>query len=425
MDIVVLTALDLEYAAVRAHLTGLGTHDDVNGTHYETGEIRNGRCRLALALTGPGNLAAATLATRAVTRFRPKALVFVGVAGGLAPDVALGDVVVATRVHDYQGGKATAGGFRARPRSWPLTHALEQDARDVARGGTWTRLLPHDTTIAPAVHLKPIVSGDVVLDSRDGPVASIIAEHYDDAVAIDMESAGIAEAAHHNDFHRVITVRAISDLADGTKQSADAVGWQRRAVTHAAAFAIALAERIAEDPGGTRPGDASPNGGLAVFGEDGAALGELAHQGAVALVGAMATSTFPAAREGIARLFGRLGPDQERTAQTQLDADGDLVTGAEDAERDDVREELAMGWRRRLARLLRDDPDGAQELRALLVRLRAALPEDRQRWVQTAIARDHGTVYAAMGGNVIHYDLAGRPPQAPPDGAGDGAAGPR
>ena len=409
VDIVVLTALDLEYAAVRAHLTGLGTYDDVNGTHYETGELRDGRCRLALAQAGPGNLAAATLATRAVTRFRPKALVFVGVAGGLARDVALGDVVVATRVHDYQGGKATAGGFRARPRSWPLTHALEQDARAVARSGTWTALLPGDTTIVPAVHLKPIVSGDVVLDSRDGLVASIIAQHYDDAVAIDMESAGIAEAAHHNDFHRVITVRAISDLADGTKHSADAAGWQRRAVTHAAAFAIALAARIAAKP-------ASPADELAVSGEDGAALGELAHQGAVALVGAMATGTFPAAREGVARLFARLGPDQERTAQTQLDADGDLVTDADDAERDDVREELAMGWRRRLARLLRDDPDGAQELRALLVTLRAALPEERQRWVQNVIARDHGTVYAAMNGNVIHYEAP-----APPDGP----AGPR
>ena len=374
MDIVILTALELEYAAVRAHLTRLRTDTDVNGTRYEIGQIRGG-CRVALALTGPGNLAAATLTTRAVARFKPRALLFVGVAGGLAHDVAVGDVVVATRVHEYQGGKAAASGFRARPRSWAISHALEQDAREIARDGTWATSL----TDAPAVHFKPIVSGDVVLDTRDGPVAAFVAQHYDDAVAVDMESAGVAEAAHHNAFHCAVAVRAISDLADGTKQHTDAGGWQRRAVTHAAAFAIALATRVAQ------PEQA------------------LARQGAVALVGAMATSAFPATRVGIARLFGRLGPDQERTAVTQWDADGDLVTDADEAERDVVREELTPVWRRRLTRLLEDDPDAAEELRQLLGELRAALRQEPQQWVQTIVARDNSTVYVALHGNVIHH----------------------
>jgi nucleoside phosphorylase len=267
-DVVLLTALDLEYAAVRAHLTGLRTHTDANGTRYETGETRSGRCRVALGLTGPGNLAAAALTTRAVTWFRPKALVFVGVAGGLAGDVALGDVVVATRVHAYQGGKAETGGFKPRPVSWPLSHGLDQDARDVARDGTWLRGLPGDT----AVHFKPLVSGEVVLNSGDGHVAEMIREYYNDAVAIDMESAGVAEAAHHNRFHETIMVRAISDRADGTKRDTDSAGWQPRAVANAAAFAVALAERIVAGPGSPPPVGVSPYRGLAAFGERDAEL---------------------------------------------------------------------------------------------------------------------------------------------------------
>jgi hypothetical protein len=50
-DVVVLTALDLEYAAVRAYLTGLHTHTDANGTRYETGQFRAGRARVAVGLT--------------------------------------------------------------------------------------------------------------------------------------------------------------------------------------------------------------------------------------------------------------------------------------------------------------------------------------------------------------------------------------
>jgi nucleoside phosphorylase/WD40 repeat protein len=257
-DVVVLTAVDLEYAAVRAHLTGLRTYTDANGTRYETGETLTGLCRVALGLTGPGNLAAAALAARAVTLFRPKAMLLVGVAGGLHPDLGLGDVVVATRVHDHHSGKAVPSGFVPRSRSWPLAHALEQDARDVARDFSWGTV---------TVHFKPIVSGEVVLGAADG-----LGEHYRDAVAVDVESAGVAAAAHHNDFHRTISVLAISGRAHGTTRGSDAAGWRRRAVTNAAAFAIALADRIATGPGSNLSVGTSPYRGLAAFGEEDASL---------------------------------------------------------------------------------------------------------------------------------------------------------
>jgi nucleoside phosphorylase len=271
-DVVVLTAIDLEYAAVRVHLTGPRTYTDANGTRYETGELSGGRGRVALALTGQGNLAAAALTSRALAWFRPKVLVLVGVAGGLTSEMSLGDVVVATRVHAYHGGRAQAGEFIPRPKSWPISHVVEQDARAVARDGTWTRLLPGDHVTVPAVHFKPIVSGEVVLDARSGVFPELITRHYNDAVAIDMESAGVAEAAHHNDFYYTITVRGISDHADGTKRATDAIGWQHRAAAHAAAFAVALAGRIVAGPGSTRPVGVSPYRGLAPFGEDDAAL---------------------------------------------------------------------------------------------------------------------------------------------------------
>jgi hypothetical protein len=142
-DVVVLTALGLEYDAVRAHLTDTRQHTDANGTRYEIGMLRSGSPgRVALALIGEGNLAAAT--GRAIGELTPRAVLFVGVAGGLTDSVALGDVVVATR--------------------------------EVARTGA----------MRPTVHFKPIVSGEVVLDSRDSYLARLIAEHYSDAVAVDL-----------------------------------------------------------------------------------------------------------------------------------------------------------------------------------------------------------------------------------------------
>lgn len=132
-------------------------------------------------------------------------------------------------------------------------------------------------------------------------------------------------------------------------------------------------------------------------------LNDLAVRGSVAVVGALATGAFQAARWGIVRLFGRLGSGHEATARTQVDADEELVRSSEVAERDDVRQELAPVWRRRLVRLLRDCPETEQELRDLLITLHEALPEERQVWVQTIIARDHASAYGAQGGNVYHY----------------------
>jgi hypothetical protein len=132
-------------------------------------------------------------------------------------------------------------------------------------------------------------------------------------------------------------------------------------------------------------------------------LGDLAQKGAIALVGAMATGAFGAARAGIARLFRRMGPDRERATQTQLNEHEVLVNDAEDGERDGVRDDLARVWRRTLKHLLEHDPAAARELRDLVAELRSALPEERQQWIQTVIASGDGTVCVAQGGNVYQY----------------------
>ncbi|MFI5531794.1 hypothetical protein ACIA8O_25005 [Kitasatospora sp. NPDC051853] len=154
-------------------------------------------------------------------------------------------------------------------------------------------------------------------------------------------------------------------------------------------------------------------------------LGGLAEEGAVVLAGALATGAFGVARARIAAMFGRLGPGHGAGAETQLDADQELVLDADPEEQDGVRQDMVPVWRRRLVRLLRDCPEAAPELIDLLGALREALPRERQGWVQTIVARDGGTVYAAQGGNVIHHQgVRGR--EVPPaDEGGDAEDGGR
>jgi adenosylhomocysteine nucleosidase len=252
--VAILTALDLEYRAVRETLTDLRLHPHPAGTRFEVGRIDGSNCRVSLVLVGKGNHPAAVLAERAIAEFAPTAVLFVGVAGALWPKIDLGDVVVATHVYAYHGGTSEDDGLKARPRVWEISHRADQIARHLARTGGWARRLPPGSPV-PRVRFGPIAAGEVVQDSRVSGHARWIREHYNDALAIEMEAAGVAQAAHLNDSLPVIVVRGISDRADGTKAATDGVQWQPRAAVNATAFAIALAKELTTEQ---QPGRAGP-----------------------------------------------------------------------------------------------------------------------------------------------------------------------
>lgn len=241
--IAILTALNLEYDAVREKLVGLAVQRHPAGTRFEVGRLRGNGCQVALALVGKGNHAAAVLAERAIAKYEPAAVFFVGVAGSLWPSVKLGDIVVATHVYAYHGGTSEDDGLKARPRVWEASHAVDQVARHIGRTGEWTRHLLGDVP-APAVHFGPIAAGEIVQDSAVSTHAQWIRQHYNDALAVEMEAAGVAQATHLNNGLPVAIVRGISDMADGNKAATDRTCSQPRAAAHAAAFAVALASAM-------------------------------------------------------------------------------------------------------------------------------------------------------------------------------------
>ncbi|EHR62315.1 5'-methylthioadenosine/S-adenosylhomocysteine nucleosidase family protein [Saccharomonospora cyanea] len=258
--VVILTALDLEYEAVLRRMANPRVHRHATGTRFETGTLRGTTYRVALGLVGKGNHTAAVLAERAIVEFSPTALLFVGVAGGLWPSTALGDVVVATHVYAYHGGTSEDDGLKARPRVWEMPYGVSQLAHHLARVGDWRRGLAQES--GPEVHFGAVAAGEIVHDSRISYEAQWIRRHYNDALAIEMEAAGVAQAAHLNGSP-VAVVRGISDRADGSKTTTDSAQWQQRAADNAAAFAVRLAqELIAEEAEMPRMGARSAmNGG--------------------------------------------------------------------------------------------------------------------------------------------------------------------
>jgi nucleoside phosphorylase len=258
LKVVVLTALALEYAAVRSHLADLAQRRTRSGTRYEVGLVRGEHLdwEVHLAEVDMGNSGAAAEVAGAIETFSPQLIFFVGVAGGLKPsDQRHGDVVVASMVYNVHSAKIApdpAGGSQvlSRPLGVPASHRLTQLVRAVSRTAwavdSLTGAQPQQTSSPPpAVHLRAIVAGEVVLADPDSDLRKLIAERFNDAAAIDMESYGVYETAHRYEIP-VLAIRGLSDLI-GDKNAVSDRELQPCAAANAASFAIALLFYADED----------------------------------------------------------------------------------------------------------------------------------------------------------------------------------
>jgi adenosylhomocysteine nucleosidase len=79
----------------------------IGGFEFDQGRL-DGR-RVVLAEAGIGKVNTATVATLLAARFEASALVFSGVAGGLDPGLAIGDVVIAERAIQHDAGVIEEG----------------------------------------------------------------------------------------------------------------------------------------------------------------------------------------------------------------------------------------------------------------------------------------------------------------------------
>ncbi len=172
---------------------------------------------VVLVRSGIGKVAAATTAAVLLDAYAARAVLFTGVAGGLAAGVGVGDIVVAAQLlqHDLDASPIF-------PRHEVPLYGLSRFATDagwsdlLARAATHVRDAPCAARAGfglprPAVHRGLVVSGDrFVATSAE---SATLRGELPDALAVEMEGAAVAQVCH--DFRRPFAVvRTISDRAD-------------------------------------------------------------------------------------------------------------------------------------------------------------------------------------------------------------------
>lgn len=245
-DVLILTALPLEYAAVRERLETTGERRAPSGARYCEGRVIGQDIAWTVRVfeTSMGNATAAAALARAARDFPPDLVVFSGIAGGLrGTEQKHGDVVIVEHVYNGEAGKSSVNDegeseFKARPMPMSAPAKLIEIARSIRRVHE-----PLPPTFS--IDLTDLVSTESVEADPSNALAKRLKVAFDNVHAIDMETWGLYQGARHLDVP-AIAVRGLSDL-DGDKSRDDDANWQPVAARNAAAVALELLIRAHHD----------------------------------------------------------------------------------------------------------------------------------------------------------------------------------
>lgn len=190
---------------------------------------------VVVVLSRIGKVAAATTATLLLSEFEVSRIVFTGTAGGLAPGVNVGDVVVADALlqHDMDASPLF-------PRHEVPLYGRDRFATDAAMADALmqasTAMLVDIGMPGARVHRGLIVSGDRFVSGRAENDA--LCRRLPDALAVEMEGAALAQVCH--DFGvPFAVVRTVSDRADDDAH----VDFNRFVAEVASRYTLALVRR--------------------------------------------------------------------------------------------------------------------------------------------------------------------------------------
>ncbi len=214
----IVAALDEELRTLHAALLAAVTE------HHAGRAFHRGRLdghEVVLVRSGIGKVAAAATALLLADRYGVDALVLTGVAGALAPGIAVGDVIVARELlqHDMDASplfprhEVPLTGRSRFPTDVDLGDALVTAARTALAA----ERIGLDSSFAalgidnPRVHQGLVVSGDRFIATAIERAA--LRSELPDALAVEMEGAAVAQICHDCDLPFAV-LRTVSDRSD-------------------------------------------------------------------------------------------------------------------------------------------------------------------------------------------------------------------
>ena len=192
-----------------------------------------------------GMTAAAATATKVIYTFRPRYIIMVGIAAGIAKsemeEQMYGDVIVPDIVWNYSAGKfvspekaqITYGNLGFLPRS-----TSESIPEEIV---PYLQKAIHSPDNPSHAYMGPMACGSTVVASRELLEKQVYSQ-YNHTAGLDMESYAVVYAANHASDPKPtpIITKSVCDFADSTKTD----DYQRFAAYSSCEFAKFLYEKI-------------------------------------------------------------------------------------------------------------------------------------------------------------------------------------
>ena len=231
-DAGVITVLSEETRAVTAMLRDAGDCRNRSGpdglrfceAQIETGDRSAGV--VALQTLDRGQRSAVMAFEQLRQHYAPTTVVLVGIAGGINPDVRLGDVVVAREViyYDLRKERSDQVVHRGQERAVPAAtwRAVNNFFSD--HGEPWRADIPGPDGVRRTCSVLPgpIGSGEAVVANKDSEIRQYLIRFNDKTLALDTEAGGVLQAFYEttgaaSPVAGCLVVRGISDHADTAK----------------------------------------------------------------------------------------------------------------------------------------------------------------------------------------------------------------
>lgn len=197
----IIGAMDVEIRMLLSQMT-IEKEEEISSLRFYTGSIAGVLC--VVSKCGPGKVNAAVCAQTMILRYAPRLVLNSGVAGGIAPELAIGDIVVANACVQHDSDTTALGDPPGFISGLELVK-IPCDAHAAAL------LAKAGETVYGAAHTGVIATGDIFLNSK--PRGEELHRLYG-ALACEMEGGSIAHVCYMNSVPAAV-LRTISDKGDG------------------------------------------------------------------------------------------------------------------------------------------------------------------------------------------------------------------
>ncbi len=245
--VAILGAFDEEVAILEGQLVNPRAYT-IEGIQFLTGTLNEQN--VVIAKTGVGKVNAAMTAILIIEHFRPNRVIFTGVAGGLNPDLQIGDIVIAQKTAQHDLGRLESTEIentgvrnpingKRNPVFFPADPGLLQITETALEG---IELNPFQTPQGqrhPRIIRGTVVTGDVFVASD----ARKTALHKNlGADAVEMEGAAVAQICWQHNVPCLV-IRSLSDNA-GANASEDFKKYYKIAARNSAALVTRIISQL-------------------------------------------------------------------------------------------------------------------------------------------------------------------------------------